>query len=263
MLAPLSYGVRAHPDGIGTVLRPLLALWFFRLSFADVCANLAFCENRQPYGIPGHSLNLLYAVALAGLVCRLHHFFGICPAYSVSGHHVVVSLAAFLPVCEAHAFPLSAVRSNPAFERDPSAASGLGPRNSALELQSMLPARQFCSLLPSLAPHLGVVGVVALLAQRREVQEARRFWPVIEHMRRCQNHFPARYRVRLSVLGSAPLATVLRPKEAHEPAPQIPVCRVSCFVLWAYRHGSSNPRFEREPSAASRLRPPQAGRWGS
>lgn len=56
----------------------------------------------------------------------------------------------------------------------------------------MLPALQFRSLLPSLAPHLGVVGVVALLAQRREVQQARRFWTVVEHMRRRQNYLAAR-----------------------------------------------------------------------
>ena len=125
-----------------------------------------------------------------------------------------------------------------------------------LELQSMLPALQFRSLLPVLSPHLGVVGVVALLAQGREVQQARRFWPVIEHMRRCQNHFPARYRVRLAVFGSAPLATVLRSKEAHEPASQLPVCWVSRLVLRSYRHRSSNFRFERDaPPAGPAPRP--------
>jgi len=91
----------------------------------------------------------------------------------------------------------------------------------------MLPALHFRSLLPALSPHLGIVGVVALLAQRCEVQQTRRFWPVVEYMRRGQNHFAARYRVRLSVLRAAPLATVLRPVEAHEPAPQFPVCWVS------------------------------------
>ena len=113
----------------------------------------------------------------------------------------------------------------------------------------MLPALQFRSLLPPLAPHLGVVGVVALLAQCREVQQARRFWPVVKHMRSCQNYFAARRRVRLAVLGSAPLAAVPRPNEPHEPAPQFPVCGVACFVLWAYRHGSSNPAFQARPHA--------------
>ena len=110
----------------------------------------------------------------------------------------------------------------------------------------MLAALQFRSLLSAIAPHLRVVGVVALLAQRREVQQARRFWPVVEHMRRRQNHFAARRRVRLVVLGSAPLAAVPRPHEAHEPAPNFPVLRVARFVLGAYRHGSSNPAFERD-----------------
>jgi hypothetical protein len=50
--------------------------------------------------------------------------------------------------------------------------------------------------------------------------------------------------VWLAVLGSAPLAAVLRPVEAHEPAPQFPICRVARFVLWAYRHSSSNPAFQ-------------------
>lgn len=113
-----------------------------------------------------------------------------------------------------------------------------------LELQSMLPALQFRSLLPALAPHLGVVGVVALLAQRREVQQARRFWPVVEHMRRGQHDFASCDRVRLSVLGSAPFATVPRPEEPHEPTPQLPVFRVASTVLGAYRHSSSNPAFQ-------------------
>lgn len=120
----------------------------------------------------------------------------------------------------------------------------------------MLPALQFRSLLPALAPHLGVVGVVALLAQRREVQQARCFWPVVEHMRRGQNHLASRRRVRLSVLGSAPLAAVPRSHEAHEPAPQFPVRRVSRLVLRSDGHRSSNFRFERDaPQAMPAPRP--------
>jgi hypothetical protein len=132
----------------------------------------------------------------------------------------------------------------------------------ALELQGMLPALQFRSLLPTLAPHLGVVGVVALLAQRREVQEARCFWPVVEHMRRGQNHFPARYRVRLAVLRAAPLAAVPRPVEAHEPAPQFPVCRVARLVLRSYRHSSSNLSFERDGPKLRFGFPPRLRRYG-
>jgi len=105
----------------------------------------------------------------------------------------------------------------------------------------MLPTRQFKSLLPTLAAHLCVVGVVAPLAQRREVQQARRFWPVVKHMRRRQNNFPASNRVRFSVFCSAPLAAVPRPEETHKPAAQLPVFRVSRFVLRSYRHLSSNP----------------------
>lgn len=120
----------------------------------------------------------------------------------------------------------------------------------------MLPALQFRSLPPALAPHLGVVGVVALLAQRREVQQARRFWPVVEHMRRRQNHFASRYRVRLPVLRTAPLAAVLGSVCANEQAPQLPICRVSRLVLRSYRHRSSNFRFERDaPPAMPAPRP--------
>lgn len=111
----------------------------------------------------------------------------------------------------------------------------------------MLPTLQFKSLLPPLAAHLGVVGVVALLAQRREVQKVRRFWPVVKHMRRRQNHFAARYRVRLSVLGSAPLASVPRPEKTHKSTTQLPVFRVSGFVLRSYRHLSSNPALNAAP----------------
>lgn len=116
----------------------------------------------------------------------------------------------------------------------------------------MLPALQLRSLLPALAPHLGVVGVVALLAQRREVQQARRFWPVVENMRRGQNHLVARHRVLLSVLGSAPFAVVPCSVKSHEPAPQLPVLRVSRFVLGAYRHGSSNPAVHTDAAQAQR-----------
>lgn len=101
----------------------------------------------------------------------------------------------------------------------------------------MLPALQFSSLPSAFAPHLGVVSVVALLAQRREVQQARRFWPVVEHMRRCQNNFATGHRVRLAVLRPAPLAAVPRPEEAHKPAAQFPICRVARSVFWSYRHG--------------------------
>jgi hypothetical protein len=125
-----------------------------------------------------------------------------------------------------------------------------------LELQSMLPALQFRSLLPALAPHLGVVGVVALLAQRRKVQQARRFRSVVEHMCRGQNNLAARRRVRFAVLGSAPLAAVPRPHEAHEPAPQLPVFRVSCFVLWTYRHGSSKPAVHTDAARLHRAASP-------
>ncbi|AAZ97165.1 hypothetical protein Tbd_1212 [Thiobacillus denitrificans ATCC 25259] len=122
----------------------------------------------------------------------------------------------------------------------------------------MLPARQFRSLLPSLSPHLGVVAVMAPLAQRSEVQQARRFWPVVEYMRRRQNYFPARYRVRLPILGSAPLAAVLCAVEAHKPAAQFPVCRVAFAVLWSYRHCSSNPTVKFAPlrSAGTRRSAP-------
>lgn len=113
----------------------------------------------------------------------------------------------------------------------------------------MLPALQLRSLLPSFAPHLGVVGVVALLAQRREVQQARRFRSVVEHMRRGQNHFAARRRVRLAVLGSAPLAAVPRPEEAHEPAAKFPVLRVAGEHFGADGHGSSNPALQARPHA--------------
>ena len=119
----------------------------------------------------------------------------------------------------------------------------------------MLPALQFRSLLPTLSPHRGVMSVVAPLAQRREVQQARCFWPVVEYMRRGQNHFPARYRVRLPVLRAAPLATVLRPIEAHEPAPQFPVCWVARLVLRSNRHRSSNCRFEVTLRPQAGLRP--------
>ena len=113
-----------------------------------------------------------------------------------------------------------------------------------LELQSMLPALQFRPLLPALSAHFCIVGVVTFLAQRREVQQASHFWPVVENMRRGQNHFTARYWVRLAVLGSAPFAAVPRPVVAHEPAPQLPVCRVSRLHFRSYRHSSSNPAFE-------------------
>lgn len=119
----------------------------------------------------------------------------------------------------------------------------------------MLPALQFRSLLPALAPHLGVVGVVALLAQGREVQQARRFRPVVKHMRRGQHHFAARYWVRLAILRAAPLAAVLRSEETHEPAPQLPVRRVARFVLGAYRHGSSNSTVNADCAKRSRLLP--------
>ena len=100
------------------------------------------------------------------------------------------------------------------------------------------------------------MGVVALLAQRREVQQARRFWPVVEHMRRGQNHFPARYRMRLSVLRAAPLAAVLRPVKAHKPASQLPVFRVSGSVLRSNRHSISNFSVEATAKAA-----PHFGRY--
>jgi hypothetical protein len=123
----------------------------------------------------------------------------------------------------------------------------------------MLPALQFRSLPPAVAPHFGVVAVVAFLAQRSEVQKARRLWPVIEYVRRRQNHFAARYRVRLAVLRAAPLAAVLGSVDAHEQAPQLPVCRVARLVLRSYRHRSSNPAIQRDPSAASRLRAADLG----
>lgn len=119
----------------------------------------------------------------------------------------------------------------------------------------MLPALQFRSSLPALAPHLGIMGVVALLAQCREVQQARGFWPVVKHMRRGQHHFASRRRVRFPVLRATPLAAIPRPEEAHELAPQVPVCRVARLVLRSYRHLSSNPAFEGTPSAYRPRRP--------
>jgi len=141
-----------------------------------------------------------------------------------------------------------------------SSLGGAVDKRYSLELQSMLPALQFRSLLPALAPQLGVVGVVALLAQRRKVKQARRFWPVVEHMSRGQNHFASSGRVRRAVLGSAPLAAVPRSEEAHKPASQLPVSRVSRFHFWSYRHSSSNMALNLAPFGRWTLRPKAAQR---
>ena len=107
----------------------------------------------------------------------------------------------------------------------------------------MLPALHFRSLFSARLPHLGIVPVVASLAQRREVQKACRFRSMVKNMRRGQNHFPTRHRVRLAVLCPAPLAAVPRPEETHKTASELPVSRVTRFVFWSYWHDSSNPAF--------------------
>lgn len=134
--------------------------------------------------------------------------------------------------------------------------------NSTLELQSMLPDLQFRSLLPPISPHLGVVSVMAPLAERGEVKKARRFRAVVEDMRGCKHNFGARNRVGFPVFGPAPLATIAGTDKADETAPQLPVGRVSFFILRANWHNGysttrmpvarQNQAFPRGPSCERR-----------
>src|SRR3990167_1756640 len=79
-------------------------------------------------------------------------------------------------------------------------------------------------------------------------------------MGRGQNNRAACYWVRLSVLGSAPLAAVLCSVVPHKPASQFPICRVACFVLGPYRHSRSNPALKATRRCAARA---LALRWAS
>lgn len=81
-----------------------------------------------------------------------------------------------------------------------------------------------------------VVPVVALLAQRRQVEKRCSLGTVVEHMGAGQHDNAPRERVRLAVFGVAPFAPSACAVEPHEARAQRPVLRVSRDILRADRH---------------------------
>jgi len=85
-------------------------------------------------------------------------------------------------------------------------------------------------------PHLGIVPVMAPLAESRQIQKTARFRPVVVNVRGCQDYFRAGYWVRFVISGPAPLASVLGAIKSDKPASELPVCRVSASIFWLNRH---------------------------
>ena len=77
---------------------------------------------------------------------------------------------------------------------------------------------------------------MAPLAESREVEQARGFWPAVVDVSRGENHLGSRDRMRLMVPSTAPFALVPGSHEAHEVRPQLPVGRVAGLILWLDRH---------------------------
>ena len=103
------------------------------------------------------------------------------------------------------------------------------------------------SLAPPLGAVGGVVGVVAFLAERGEVQQARRFGPLVEYVGSGQHHNRAGPGVWLAMFRSAPLAAPTRPDESDKARSRPPVLRIPRPHFRANRHhrasrGSLNSR---------------------
>jgi len=89
---------------------------------------------------------------------------------------------------------------------------------------------------PVLAPHGGVVLVVASLAERGQIQQAGGLGPMVKNMGAGQHHPAAGDRVGLVVFGTAPFAFIPCSIKPHEPAAQRPVFGVSGFIFRADGH---------------------------
>jgi hypothetical protein len=89
----------------------------------------------------------------------------------------------------------------------------------------------------SLRPALRVVLVVALLAERAEVQEVGGFGLVVVDMSCRQDYFASSDGVGFSVLGCAPFTEALGSDESDEVASELPVRWVSVSVFWEDWHG--------------------------
>jgi hypothetical protein len=112
----------------------------------------------------------------------------------------------------------------------------INARHARSERQDKLPTLYLVPTLFPVAAHFCVMSVVAKLAQGRKVQKARGLRPVVENMRRSQNHFTSSDWVRFAVFRATPFAAVSRADKANEPAAKRPINRVAMFVLWANRH---------------------------
>ena len=89
---------------------------------------------------------------------------------------------------------------------------------------------------PTCLTVLRVVGVVASLAQRRQVEQAGRFGALVKDVGRGQDHPAAGRGVWLAIDGPAPLTPAPRTVQPNEPAAERPIRRVSGCVLRSDRH---------------------------
>ena len=85
-------------------------------------------------------------------------------------------------------------------------------------------------------PVFCVMPVVATLTESGEVQEAARFRPVIKYVCRGQHDQAAGDRMRFTVSGGTPLATILGAHDAHEVGTEFPILRIAADIFRAYWH---------------------------
>ena len=120
-------------------------------------------------------------------------------------------------------------------QRSPNRARSLHTR------QAHLPALR--SLAPPLGAVGGVVGVVASLAERGQVQQARRLWPSVVDVGSGQHHAATSLRVWLAILRAAPLAAPARAAESDKSRSRPPVCGIAGAHFRTNRHYRTSPDF--------------------